>query len=147
MWALSWLPNWVFHLMLILGIVISFGSWFMQRIPGYGQIALPAQILGILITVVSVWYEGGIAKDREYELKLAKAEERILVAEKHAAEATAKVEYKFLDKVQVVKEVQVVVKEKIRDIAVKIDSECKVAPEAVRVLNDSARNIKPEITK
>ena len=70
-------------------------------------------------------------------------EAKVALADEKSKNATGKIEYKFVDKVKVVKDVQVVVQEKIKEVATVIDSKCELTPEAVSLINAAAKNIKP----
>ena len=47
----------------------------------------------------------------------------------------------------IVKDVQVVIQEKVKEVAAQIDAQCKVAPEAIDILNLAADNVKPGAEK
>jgi len=44
--------------------------------------------------------------------------------------------------IQTIKDVQVVIQERIREVEKILDAECKIPPEAVSIHNDAARNEK-----
>ena len=67
-------------------------------------------------------------------------EDKIKVAEAKSAQANEDLAKKTQEKTKVVKEVQVVIKEKIVKVASKIDADCKVDPEAIEIINDAAKN-------
>ena len=140
MWALNFLPDAFFYAILLIGILGIVASFVLGFIPFVSKYKLPIQVLSILLTVVGVWYAGGIAKDKEYRSAIEAANARATIAEEKAKAATARVEYVFLDRVKTVKDVQVVVQERIRDISVKVDEQCKVIPEVIDIHNQAARN-------
>lgn len=140
MGVLNFLPDSVFYAILLIGILGIVAGFILDGIPVINRYRLPVQVVSIILTVIGVWYAGGIAKDREYRAAIADANARAKVAEEKAAAATAKIEYVFLDRVKTVKDVQVVVQERIRDISVKVDEQCRVIPEVIDVHNQAARN-------
>ena len=139
MWILNFLPDIVFHLMLIVGLAGIVISFFLGHLPLVNQYKLPLQIISIIVTIVAIWYEGGIAKDKEYRAEIERMKEKVTIAEQKAKDANGKIEYVFKDRVKVVKETQVVVQEKIKDISVKIDSQCKIIPEVIETHNQAAK--------
>lgn len=139
MWALNFLPDIVFHLILIFGVILLILGYFLGSVPFITKYRLMIQVCGMILTVLGVWYEGGIAKDTEYKLAVADMEKKVLVSERLAAETSAKIEYVFLDKVKIVKEQQIVLRDRIRDVAIKIDRECRIIPEAINIINDAAK--------
>ena len=96
-----------------------------------------------MLLIVSIWYEGGIAKDAEYRLKIAELSQKASEAEAKAAEANAQIEYIYVNKVQKIKDVQIVIKERVIKDASVIDKNCKVSSEAISLLNASAKNELP----
>ena len=113
-------------------------------VPLIKQYSLPIQVVGVLLTILGVWYEGGIAKDAEWKLKVAEAETRVREAEARAATQNVKVVTKYVDKVRVVKEQgQEVIKYVDREI-VKYDTkfaaggQCEIPKEFLTALNRAA---------
>ena len=138
------IPNLPYHILTAVGILGILISFTLKAIPFIGRYFEPIRVLAFLITIVAAWFEGGIYKEKVYK---AESELKVAEAEKLAAEATAKIEYVFLDRLQVVQDTKVVVQEKIRDVAVNIDSHCKIAPEVIDILNDSAKNKVSKVKK
>jgi len=149
MWILNWLPDVVFHLVLILGLLALVASWIIKLlpiklIPIMMQYRTLLQVVGVVLTVLGVWYEGGIAKDAEWKLKVAEAEQKVAQAEAKAATQNVKVVTKYVDKVQIVKvQGQEVVKYVDREI-VKYDSkfaaggQCEIPKEFLTAVNMAA---------
>lgn len=137
MWLLNWLPDWIFHLMIVAGIVGTLAGLYFRRIPITYQI--PVVVISVLLIVAGVWYSGGIAKDREYQLKIAELQLKVAAAEKQAAEANARIEYVYRDRVQVVEKVRYQVITAIRESSNALDANCRVIPQAVDILNQAAR--------
>lgn len=140
MFILNFLPNVVFYSLILTGVIGIIAGFFLDKFPIIGKYRLPIQIVSIILTVLGAWYAGGIAKSEEYAEAIAAANARAAVAEEKAAAATARIEYVFLDRVKTVKDVQIVVQERIRDISVKIDEQCRVIPEVIDIHNQAARN-------
>jgi hypothetical protein len=140
MLLLNFLPDAVFYAILLIGILGIIAGFVLGFIPIVNKYKLPIQVISIILTVVGVWYAGGIAKNKEYKAQIEAAEARAALAEEKAKAATARVEYVFLDRVKTIKDAQVVVQERIRDISIKIDDQCKVIPEVIDIHNQAARN-------
>lgn len=154
MWLLNLIPDTLIHAILLLGILSVIISLALNFLPFVAKYRAAIQVIGAVLILIGSWLEGGRAIQREYDIKeletkvkIAELEKQIVESEKKAAEATAQIEYVYRDKVKVVKDVQVVVQEKIRDVAVRIDSECKLSTDVIDILNASAKNVKPEKKK
>jgi hypothetical protein len=137
----TYLPNIIVHLAVILGIVALCISFF------FPDTLVPTNILqkkilkygGICLFVVGMFLEGGLAVNDEYLQRQKEWNARIEIAETKARETNARIEYVFQDKIQKVKETQVVIQERIKNVSVNVDAECKITAETVNILNDSAR--------
>ena len=151
MWLLHLLPDsllaFTVNLVLIVGLISTILTTFvldklLNLIPTLAPYRLLLQIVSIALLVAGVYFKGGYNTELMWRAEVAAAEQRAKLAEEKAAAATARVEYVFIDRVKNVKEVQVVVQERIRDLSIKIDDQCKVIPEVVDIHNQAARNIK-----
>jgi hypothetical protein len=131
------IPHFVEHLITAIGVLLLLISFSLKSIPTIGKYFEPIRIIAFIITLVGVWYEGGIYVENTYKQE---SERKIAEADKRTAEANAKIQTVYVDKIQIVKDTKVVVHEKIRKVAVKVDSICKVAPEVITILNQSATN-------
>lgn len=142
MWILNWLPDFVFHLMLLVGLVAIGASFVLSFIPFVVQYKLPIQVAGIILTVVAVWYEGGIAKDAEYKARIAEMELKISKAETAAAEANTKLAEQILKEQARIKDLTETNKKRLKELAEKLNKQCSVDQAVINVLNDAAKNRK-----
>jgi hypothetical protein len=140
MWILNWLPDFVFHLMLLAGILAIGASFVLGFIPFVSQYKLPIQVVGIILTVVAVWYEGGIAKDNEYKARIAAMELKISQAETAAAEANTKLAEQILKEQARIKDITETNKKRLKDLSDQLNKQCTVNQGVIDVLNDAARN-------
>lgn len=147
MWILNWLPYWVFYLVLLIGVLGIAASYVLFAIPFVKKHAMGIQIAGILLTVVGVWFAGGIAKDREYQARINNLQLQIAQAEKQAAETNAEIEYVYVDKIKVVEKVRYKVIGSIREYSNELDANCTVSPKAVEILNRSAEALNSSTKK
>lgn len=150
MWMLAFIPDallaWVVNATLIAGIVGFAASFFfgfvVRYVPAIAPYRMFLQIASIILLVAGVYFKGGYSVEMEWRKKVADLEAKVAVAEQKAKDANAEIKTVYVDKVRVVKETQVVIQEKIKNVEVKIDSQCKVAPEAITILNEAAAGVK-----
>jgi uncharacterized coiled-coil protein SlyX len=142
MWLLNWLPDFVFHGMLVVGLLAIVASFVLQFIPFVSQYKIPIQVLGIILTVVAVWYEGGIAKDSEYKARIAEMELKISRSETAAAEANAKLAEQILKEQARIKDLTETNKKRLQELADQLNKQCSVNQSVIDILNDAARNRK-----
>jgi hypothetical protein len=139
-WILSWLPDFVFHLILIVGVLALLAGWALRMVPVVAKYSLPIQVAGVLLTILGVWYEGGIAKDAEWKARVAELEVKVAQAEVKSAQVNTKVVTKVVTKTQVIKEKGATVTEYIDREIVKYDAECKIPQAAIKAHDASALN-------
>ncbi len=139
----KWIPDIFVHLVLLFGVfgfvlITFFGEYVPLNLTPHKVVL---KYLSILLIVIGVYLEGGLAVTNEYTSREKVWNARVELAETKAREVSARVEYVFQDRVQVVKDVQVVVQTKIRDVAVTIDKECKITKDVVDIHNQAARGV------
>jgi len=146
MWMLSFIPDalliWIVNAVLLVGLAGTLSSYFIRFIPPFMPYAGLIKTAGIVLLVVGVYLRGGYGVEMEWRSKVADLEAKVAVSEQQSKEANTKLDAAIKEKVKVVKEVQLVIQERIVKEAAKMDSQCVVAPEAISILNDAARNVK-----
>ena len=155
MWFLSFIPDavlqWFIHSIVFLGLVLTLGGSILSKIPFINSYSGFFKLFGVPLLVIGVFFEGGYATEMSWRAKTAADKAEIERLDKLVKEAEAKsdqfnkeLEAERKKKVKVVREVQTVIEERIREVEKRIDAACKVEPDAIKILNDSARNIKGE---
>jgi type VI protein secretion system component VasK len=143
-WMFSLLPdailNWVYWAIIAVGITGVFAGWFGKFIPVYGRYVEYLKPVGVVLLVLGVWLRGGYDTEMAWRSKVAEAEAKVAKAEEASKEVNAKLEAKIKEKQKVRIEYYNTVKERIVKETQIIDAECKVAPEAINILNDAAKN-------
>jgi hypothetical protein len=138
MWILSFLPDWIFHLVVIVGILGLLTSTFFGFLPFIGKYALPVKVASILLLVVGVWFEGAISNNNSWLEKVRALEKKIAEAEIKSSQANVKLTSVIAEKNREVAKVQSELKNRVKQISSTIDAECKISPEVITVLNDAA---------
>lgn len=150
MWMLSLIPDamlaWVVNTILIAGVVGFAASFFfgfvVRWLPAIAPYHLLIQIISIVLLVSGVYFKGGYSVEQSWRARTAELEAKVAVAEQKSKEVNQEIKTVYVDRVKVVKETQVVIQEKIKNVEVKIDSQCKVVPEAILILNEAALGAK-----
>lgn len=150
-WLLAWIPDsvllYVVHAILIVGAVSSFLSFFLlHRIvrwfPALAPYHLLLQIVSAILLVVGIYLKGGYDTEAEWRQRVADLEAKVKESEERSKEVNEKIVVKYKDRVKVIKDTQIVVQEKIKEVEKLVDAKCEVTPEAVNILNEAAK--KPE---
>jgi hypothetical protein len=144
MFLLSFLPDafllFIINSILIVGLLGALSSYFIRFIPTLIPYAEAVKIAGVVLLVIGVYLRGGYSVEMEWRAKVTKVEQKVAIVEKKSDEANIVVQKVFVDKVKVVHDTKVVVQEKIVEVEKIIDSECKVVPDAIDILNQAAKN-------
>ena len=152
MWQLSWIlsliPEWILvtliHGTVVVGLVLTFCGGLLKFIPVINPYAAIAKQIGIVLLVIGVFFEGGLAVEQSYRARIAEMQAKI----KEAEIKSAKVNEKLANEVSKNKEL---IKEKVnrnaKDIEAKreaINAECKLSDDAWVLYN---RAVEPKVSR
>ena len=112
-------------------------TYFLRMIPFMSANAIQLRFVAVLLLTLTVWMEGGIANEAKWQARIQELEARVAAAEKQAAETNTKIETVYVDRVEVVKEIQYVVRKDIDRAATELDANCRVSPRAIELLNQA----------
>lgn len=149
MWILHFLPDsfiqFIVHTILLAGIVGCFLSFFvvnrvLRFFPPFASYYKVAQIVSVVLLVSGVYLEGGYSAEMQWRERVREVEAKVAKAEAEAKAANDKLDKKSTEKVRVIKEKAVVVKQYIDREITKYDSSCKIPNEVVKVHNAAAKN-------
>jgi len=145
-WMMSLIPdailNWIYWAIIAVGLTGMVASWIGKFIPFYGKYVRILKPVGIALVILGVWLRGGYDVEMAWKAKTADLESKVAVSEKQSKDANNQLQDALKGKTKVIHDVQVVVKEHIVHDTSAIDAECKLAPEAIKDLNDAAGVIK-----
>jgi energy-coupling factor transporter transmembrane protein EcfT len=107
MFILHFLPDalilWICNIVLLAGILLTVTAFFIKRIPVINQYRIPAQVLGIALLVLGVYWRGGYAVEQEWRERVAEVEARVAAAEAQSREENVKIVTKVVTKTQVIR--------------------------------------------
>lgn len=143
LWAMlpAGLTHWIVNLMLLVGVVGLLASWIGRWIPFFDAYARLLKPVGIVLLLGGVYFKGGEATNDAWRDRIADLEAKIAVSEAKSKDANTKLSTAVKEKNQAIQESKTVIQSRLKRDAVKIDAECKLDPEAVEILNESARDI------
>lgn len=143
-WVFSLIPdavlNWVYWAIIAVGTTGMFAGWFAKFIPVYGRYLHYVKPIGIVLVILGVWLRGGYDTEMAWRAKVEEAQAKVAKAEQASQQLNTKLDQERKKKAVIRKEYITTVKERIVKETQIIDAECKVAPEAISILNDAARN-------
>ena len=140
----NWIAGNSAYLMLVVGAVLAVGAVFVDRIPVISKTLAPykwaALALGLALTHWGMYLKGAANERLEWQVKVAQAEARVAVAEEKARTTAAQIETVYVDRVKEIVKNRNIIKERIVVVTERIDSQCKVDPVVIDILNDAAMN-------
>lgn len=147
MWLLNFIPDSTIalfiHSIVGMGAGLLVIGFLMSRI--LGIYAALARILGVLLLVAGVYFEGGLQNELYWREQVRLQQEEVARLNAAAADITAKVETKYVERIKVVKGKTDVIIEKVPEYITKEhDSACDI-PDSFRVLYNAA--VKNELPK
>jgi hypothetical protein len=150
MWILHLLPEamilWVCNFLLAAGIALTVAAFFIKSVPVLNQYRLPAQILGIALLVIGVYWRGGYAVEQDWRERVREVEAKLEVAEKRSAEVNTEIVTKIVTKTKLVTQrgndiIKYVDREVVRDQEViKFVENCPIPEIIINTHNAAALN-------
>ena len=140
MWILSWLPNWIFYGMVLIG-VIGFAATYLFKyipVPFIYMYRKPIQIGSMLAIIFGTFMSGAIYDNEAWEARVKEMEAKIAKAEQQSKEANTVIESKVEKAKEKIVQKQVIVKQYIDREIVKYDNTCVIPKEFVEVHNKAA---------
>ena len=144
------LPTWFWFIVSGAGAVLYFCSGFILAIP-FAQARLAGisiKYIGLGLLLGGVYLTGGAGVTSLWQQQVKEANAQIEAAEAKSKDANNKLAQVRQEKAKVRTEYITTVKERIVKDTQIIDAECKVAPEAIKDLNEAAKNpLKKDVIK
>jgi hypothetical protein len=148
MFILHFLPDalilWICNIVLLAGVLLTVTAFFIKRIPIINQYRIPAQVLGIALLVLGVYWRGGYAVEQEWRERVAEVEARVAAAEAKSAEENTKIVTKVVTKTQVIRTRGETITKYIDREIVKYDEkfapggQCEIPQEFIKAHNSAA---------
>ena len=138
MWILQFLPNWIFYLLLLAGVVAFLVTHFVKVLPNAQLIKLAS----VVTVLTSIYMIGAISNNDAWLAKIKDLEVKVAQAEAKSATLNTEITEKTVVKTQVVKQRgEDIVKYVDREV-VKYDTTCVIPKEFVLVHNRAAEALK-----
>jgi len=137
MWALKFVPDWIFYGMVGVGIA---GVILSRLIPIYYRAAIQAVFAAFV--VIGLFMSGAVYSSRDWLERVKEMEAKVKAAEEQSKEENIKIETKVINKTQIIRERgEDIIKYVDREI-VKYDSQCVIPKEFVQAHNKAAEQPK-----
>lgn len=139
---ISWLPAgliyWFTVILFFGGIIAYIVSKLAGWIPLVSRYKLAVELGSVVAILLGGYLYGGV----EYRLKAQEMAEKVKVAEEQSRQANVDLKKEIDKKNQQIKDQASKLKESVRQNAQRMDSQCTVDSEAVRIINQAAQEPK-----
>lgn len=142
MWLIGWLPDWIFHLVVLAGLAGVFISQFIRFVPFLYPYKSPILWAALALLVSGIWFEGGLANEDKWAARVKELEIKIAISEEKMKAANAEIEQKAVEAVNQYKARNAVLNNYITLELTKHDATCTIPNEFIVVHNDAAEAIK-----
>ena len=119
---------------------------FVFRFKFFEQWRLIIQVVGVMALGVGLYMKGGYEVEQQWRAKAAAFQQKVDIAAEQSKTANAEVQTKIVTKLKVIHDTKVVTKQVLKEVATTIDAECRVTPDAIKVLNQAASRPKLDLS-
>jgi len=147
MWFLNFIPTELLQLaihgVVALGVILSLAGAFASRIAFIGQYGIAAKILGSVLLLIGVFFEGGYGVEMSYRLKTQQLQAEIATVEKKSDDLQKALSVKSKQNTIIIKEK---VAENAKDIEanrIVINNGCTISDDAWMFYN---RAVAPKVS-
>jgi hypothetical protein len=153
MLIISFLPNWVFHLLLTAGILGTIAGFVLGMIPLIQKYIFPIRIISILLLSFSLYIEGGLSNEESWQLKVKEVEAKLAQKEAQSQAENVKIIEKVITKTEYIKTkgqdiIRYLDKEVVKDNEViKYVETCPAIPQVILKSVNEAATIPHQATK
>ena len=117
---------------------MTVAGFFIKSIPLLNQYRVPAQILGIALLTLGVYFRGGVAVETEWRERVAAVEAQLAEAEKASVEANKGIEQKSQKKTTEIRQRTQYIRQYVDREVVKYDTTCTIPQPFIDAHNRAA---------
>ena len=139
MWIVNFLPDWVFHLLLLAGLLGIVASIVLDSIPFISTNAKAIQLASAIVLGIAIFFEGAISDNDSWKSRVASLEKKVAQSEVKSAEANGALVSKLAQKEKEIAAKQNELKTRIQQQSQQMDAVCKVPTDVITILNDAAK--------
>jgi len=142
MLLLNFLPDWIFHFILLAGIGGLIASYLMKFIPFVYMYKTPIQLVSVVAIVGSTFMIGAAWNDQAWRDRVAEIEQKVAAAEVKSVEENVKIVTKIVKKTEIIRTKGEEIIKYIDKEIVKYNDRCEIPEDFVKTLNNAAEQPK-----
>jgi len=139
MWILKFLPDLVFHLIFIVGLLGLAVSLVLKFVPFVAQYRVPIQVAASIFIAVGLYMEGAISDNTAWVDRVHQMEKKVAEAQAQSADANTKLVTEIARNREKIATNQQAVKQAIQQNIQAINRQCKLTDVSVEMYNQAVR--------
>jgi cytochrome c biogenesis protein CcdA len=139
MWILEFLPDFVFHLIFIAGLLGLGASFVLKFVPFVTQYRIPIQVAASILIAIGLYMEGAISDNTAWVARVHELEKKVAQAEAKSAEANTRLVTELAKNREKIAANQQAVKQAIQQNIQAINRQCKLTDVSVDMYNQAVR--------
>jgi hypothetical protein len=139
MWILEFLPDFVFHLIFIAGLLGLGASFVLKFVPFVTQYRIPIQVVASILIAIGLYMEGAISDNNAWVARVHEIEKKVAQAEAKSAEANTRLVTELAKNREKIAANQQAVKQAIQQNIQAINRQCKLTDVSVDMYNQAVR--------
>lgn len=144
MFILKWLPDWLFYVILLAGVIGYLATYLLRfiPIPFIYMYKNPIQLGSVALIVIGTFMSGAIYDNNAWLARVKEMEEKVAKAEQESKEANEQINQKVEETKEKIVEKQVILKQYVDREIVKYDNTCVVPKEFIDVYNKATDDVR-----
>ena len=138
MWILKWLPDFVFHMIFVAGLLGLGASFVLKFVPFFVQYRVVIQVVASILIAIGLYMEGAISDNTAWMDRVHALEKKVAEAEAKSADANTQLISRLAAKQKEIAAVQADAHNRVQQAAVAIDAVCTVPATVISIINDAA---------
>jgi cytochrome c biogenesis protein CcdA len=139
MWILKWLPDFVFHLIFLAGLVGLGASFVLKFVPFVTQYRVVIQVAASIMIALGLYMEGAISDNTAWVERVHALEKKVAEAEAKSADANTKLVTELAKNREKIAANQQAVKQAIQQNIQAINRQCKLTDISVEMYNQAVK--------
>lgn len=137
-WLLIFLPEWIIHSLVGVGLLGLLAAFFVQRIPFVKTYGYLIKIVSSILLVAGLFLSGSLAYKQSTALAVAKLEKKLAEAEAKSQKTNVEIVEKIVKDTEIVRLKGKTVTEYVDREVVKYENKCELPVEVIRAHNAAA---------
>jgi methionine-rich copper-binding protein CopC len=138
-WIVNFLPDFIFHILLLIGLLGLVASIVLDSVPFISTNAKAIQLASAVVLAIALYFEGAISDNTAWVDRVHQMEKKVAEAEAKSADANTKLVTEMAKNREKIAANQQAVKQAIQQNIQAINRQCKLTDISVEMYNQAVR--------